>query len=150
LLPAATLLATTMLGTKVVKRLWCGARVMASAAIWILFAVVLLFPTAATLGVALWARRWSRSGAPRSAVRVAYGLAAFASLAIVGGLGLGLFHVASSVAGEAAEPSAKARHLAEGISEVMKSGGVGLLATAVAAGWILLSTWRTPPLDPKP
>ena len=111
-----------------------------------LFTVVaiLLVPPVSIVGLVLWARRLSKTrGAPRTAARVAYGLAALGGLVIVAGLGLGVVSATSPLTGEGVEPSEKARHLAEGISEVMNCGALGLLVAGVAAGWIFFWRWRT-------
>jgi hypothetical protein len=111
---------------------------------WFLVAAILLVPPASIVGLVLWAPRLAnRPGVPRFAARVVYGLAALGGLAIAAGLGLGVVTATSAVAGDATEPSEKARHLAEGISEVMNCGALGLLVAGVAAGWIVFWTWRT-------
>jgi hypothetical protein len=117
---------------------------MPAAFTWLLVAAILLVPPASIVGLILWARRLVKTrGAPRFAAWVAYGLASVGGLVIVRGLGLGVVSATSAVAAEALEPSAKARHLAEGISEIMNCGSLGLLVAGVTAGWILFWRWRT-------
>lgn len=117
---------------------------MASAFTWFLVAAILIVPPASIIGLVLWAR-WlaKRQGVPRFAAWVAYGLAVVGGLVIAASVGLGVVIATSAVSGEAVEPSEKARHLAEGISEVMNCGALGLLVAGLAAGWVLFWRLRT-------
>jgi hypothetical protein len=120
---------------------------MTSALTWFVIVTVLLLPPASIAGLILWARRLSkRPETPRYAARIAYGLAGIGGLAVAAGL-LGLVPIASSLTGEAVDPSEKARHLGEGIAEVMNCEALGLLVAGVAAAWILF--WRTRPKRPS-
>jgi hypothetical protein len=113
----------------------------------IFFVVVLLLPPAAIAGSILWARRLARRpGVPRFAAWAAYALAGVAMLVMVGGMVSG-FVVGTGDLGSDAEPSDKARRLAEGISEAMNCTALGLLVAGAAAAWILVWWWRTRPPD---
>jgi hypothetical protein len=119
---------------------------MASALTWFLVAAILIVPPSSIVGLVLWARRLAkRPGVPRVAALVAYGLAVVGGLVIASGVGLGVVTATSAVAGEAVKPSEKARQLAEGISEVMNCGALGLLVAGVAAAWVLFWRWRIRP-----
>ena len=116
---------------------------MASALTWILAVAVLLAPPASVVGLILWARGLSKApGTPPYAAWVAYGLAALGGLAVAAGLSLGVVSTTSALNGEMVEPSERARHLGEGISEAMNCGALGLLIAAIAAAWVLFWRWR--------
>lgn len=72
-------------------------------------------------------------------------LALFANLAMLCGLFgtiVGLIKAFASVAGDTVDPTAKARLLAEGISEAMNCTAFGLLSAIVAlTGYALLNGW---------
>ena len=104
----------------------------------------MLLPLVAIAGVFFWAGRLGKQpSASRLAVWVAYGLVAIGGLTIFVGLGSGLLVATSAIGGEAIEPSQKARRLAEGISEAMNCGALGLLFLGVAAAWIAFWKWRS-------
>jgi hypothetical protein len=108
---------------------------------WLLLAVVLLQPPASVTGLVAWTRRLRGSvGVPRFAVRVAYALAALAGVTIATGLVLGVVSAVGGVRDESAATSDRARHLAEGISEILNGSVFGLLPAGIGAAWILF--WR--------
>jgi hypothetical protein len=116
---------------------------MASVPASLLVAALLLVPPASLVGVVLWARSLKRTQrAPKFAAHVAYGVAVVGVLAIVGGLGLGFSSSTSAVTGDTVQPSEKARHLAEAISDAMNCEAFGVLLSGIAAGWLLFWRWR--------
>ena len=119
---------------------------MPSFVAWLLALVVLLVPPLSVVGLAVWARRLRKLGAPRVVIWVAYVLSAIVGLVIVTGYVGAVVAAGHPVAGGQVEPSQKARALAEGISEAMNSGALALLIAVVAAGWLWFWRLRRPNL----
>jgi len=106
--------------------------------LWVAFASVMI-TAALGLGIGLWIRwLWRKTSAPRWTLVVA---ATLASLPLAGGLlGMGM-SVLSSIGATAmpmVDPSHKARMLAEGISEALNCGALGLVIAVVMALPILV------------
>ena len=101
--------------------------------------VIALLPAAAIAGLGLWAR-WlrRRALAPQWAGSIAYGLVVIGALPFVGGAAWGAWTVMGANAGE---PGDKARVLAEGISEAMNCGALGLLVGIGGMLWLGFCTW---------
>jgi hypothetical protein len=100
----------------------------------------LFVPPLAIAGVIWWARRLGETQrASRLVVRVAYGLTALGALVMVGGGLFGLLRMSRAL--DDAEPSEKARLLAEGISEAMNCGALGVLVVLGTAVWLAVWQW---------
>jgi uncharacterized membrane protein YuzA (DUF378 family) len=108
---------------------------------FVVLVLILLLPPSSIAGVAVSARRFGRNAAaPRFAVRVAYALAGLAGLAVAAGLVLGVVSFAATADGKSAVVSDRARHLGEGISEVMNCSALGLVLAGLCAVWV--SFWK--------
>ena len=101
-----------------------------------LFAV----PVGALVGVAVWTR-WlrRRTSATLYTVRAAYAVLTVAGVLIAAAL---VSSVRAALASSSATPRDKARMLAEGISEAMNCGALGLIIAVVGAIWLGSCTWR--------
>jgi hypothetical protein len=106
-----------------------------------LFAIAagLLVPPLSVVGLVLWAGRLRRQRAARPTVWTAYGLAALAGLVIVAGMVPGVLAV--TVKTEGVEPSAKARALADRISEAMNCGAFAMLIVLVGVAGLMVWSW---------
>jgi hypothetical protein len=101
------------------------------ASVWLVLAAIFLVPPGAAVALVLWARRLQlRAQLHPAAAAVAYVLAAAGGLAIGGGVVHGIIRATVGIRSDV-EPSAKARVLAEGISEAMNSAALGLLIVLV-------------------
>lgn len=114
---------------------------MLSLVAW-LFAIAAVFvPPLSVVGLVLWAGRLRRQRAARPTVWTAYGLAALAGLVIVAGMVPGVLAVTGVVKTEGVEPSAKARALAERISEAMNCGAFAMLIVLVGVAGLIVWSW---------
>lgn len=107
----------------------------------LLAALVLLGPPLSVVGMLVWARRLSRQGAPRATVWVASLVGALGGLIVVTGYVSAIITATQGIAGEAFEPSQKARRLAEGISEVMNCGALAVLVVVVGGAGLWFWRW---------
>ena len=109
----------------------------------LVIAVTAFAPAALLVPLFMWAR-WlrRRTTAPRYAAVTALGIVAVSALVTVMGAVAAIHAVTAARIDESSDASVKARVLAEGISEAMNCGALGVAIAVPAAVWLLFATWR--------